>query len=72
MTGFDPADDLDAGEAVHPHGQMLGVIFDHAQGQDHGNFFVDGFTDLVRQHVQILHFLPPCLAVFCTMFAASE
>ena len=52
---FDPLDHVDTGEAIHPHGQVFGVILHHAERQNDGHVFINGFTDLVGEHVQVLH-----------------
>ena len=55
MAGFDPADDLNAGEAVHAQRQMFRMVFNDSERKHHGHVGVDGFTDLIGQHVQVLH-----------------
>ena len=41
---------LDHGERVHANGQVLAMIFKHAQWQHHRPILRNGCSDLVRQH----------------------
>ena len=56
---FHPLDGVDAGEAVHTHGEVFSMVFDNAQGEHHRDVFVDGFTDLIRKHIEVLHDFSP-------------
>ena len=55
MTFFHPFNSVDASKAVHPHRQVFRVIFNDTQRKYHRSVVVDCLTDLIGEHIEVLH-----------------
>ena len=59
MTFFNTFNGIYTGKTVNPKRQMFGMIFHDAEGKNNRCIFFDGFTNLIRQHIEVLHDFSP-------------